>query len=296
MLRIFASVLLAISGGQVPSQGTRDAPVWSVDKDTVYVGGCIQIVIDGPPQRTARCTLRLGDREPVRLVDSGPDRRWQHQTAVLLSHDMRYAERVESAREDEDVVWIPPIFREPGTVGLSLELDGEPIGTVNIKVIDAPDEAKASVRLMFPSIDHKAPLIEREAGSLWARLAAVDNFGIMPRATSEQVQQLRDELPIIMKHPDWAEIAEMLVARVETRMHYRGLVVSEEGRPIAIKDTVGELPPLPEIVTRCLNADPQSPFARAVQDDIRSVVKDLRLLDAQRRGEDMIEIIKSVNP
>jgi hypothetical protein len=270
--------------------------VWELDKNTVYVGGCVAVILEAPANLAAQYQLRIGDSEPVRLVDSlGLTIRWNDRTVVLLSHDLRHAEHVQSTQQAEELVRVPPIFRKPGAVTLRLVLNDELVGTLSLEVIETPAAGQATNELLFPIFNREAPEKDPEDALLWIQLVAKPMFGVTPPLSPEQLEQLRAELPVVMRHPDWAEIAEMLVGRVEARDHYHGLIESGEGQPLGIKQSVGAMPPLPDIVTRCLEAKVQSPFAQAIQRDIRSIATDLRVLDAQRRGEDPIDILRSAN-
>lgn len=294
MFNILVSIVVASQFAQFTTHDNGDE-VWLLDKNTVHVGGCVAVILEAPASVAAQYQLGIGDAEPVRLVDSlGFSVRWNDRTVVLLSHDLRHAEHVQSTQEAEELVRVPPIFREPGVVPLRLVLNDELVGALSVEVIAAPASAEDCVDRMFPTVNRRASLDERERASAWARLATVSNVGLAGDM-GPLLQMLREELPVIARHPDWAETAEVLVGRVEARDHFRALVNSSEGQPLALKDSVLALPPLPELVNRCIEAKPKSQFGQAVQDDVRAIVTKLRMLDAERRGEDPLEVLRAAD-
>jgi hypothetical protein len=244
--------------------------------------------------------IRINDQDPIRLLDLGHALGRDGQTAVLLSHNLHFPE-VTQAEDGTAKIRIRPIFDRPGEMHLTLESDGESWGTKTVTVVPAPPDAREANDLLYPELlGDREPRVGKDRGGpdpaslTWMQLIIKDNFGLTPPVTDEQIQQLRDQLPIIMKHPDWAEIAEMLVARLESHLHRDSITMRKDDNRV-IRDEFAELPPLPDIVARCLRSKPTNPYVKAIQDGIRGPVNDLRLMDAQRRGEDIQEILKGMS-
>ena len=297
MSRVAISIILAVVTASSHSPSSEQA--WRIDRGSVHVGGCIAIVIEGSARQVPRYMLRIGTREAVRLADSlGPTCSSQRHTIVLLSHDWLNPQVFDVENGEPRLLRVGPLFAEPGEVEIELESDGTSLGIETLEVVAAPQSAEAAIDLLFPIIARQSPgkdtddaVKGRERASLWARLPTADP----DRVTPEELHELRRELRIIMQHPEWAEIAQTLVARVEASAHARALL-DQEGRLPIIKETVSDLPPWPDIVAQCLDSELENPFARVVQDDIRGIVINLRILDAERRGEDTIAIIKAHSP
>lgn len=265
----------------------------SVGQDTVLVGGCVTVLVSNDLPKFRNATLQIADRAPVKL--SGPLGRNEisrGRSIILLSHDLTGPVAAGEGSGTRQRLRIPPIFAQPGVVELTINVDGDPVQTESIKVQEAGELAQQAIDLLFPTIERNAPRFERERGLLWLRLVIDPSFAI----SREELQQLRDELPIIKQHPDWAEIAEMLVARLEARSHSHALIERKDGEVTGLRESIDELPPWPDIVTRCLEVTPHSTFAGAIQEDIWTSVKGIRILDAERRGEDIIPIVKSPGP
>ncbi len=288
-----ANVLLSM--GTAPAEPLRDAVSWALDRETVHTGGCLAVILDLPLRECRRFRIRVAEREAVQLAErAGPTVSQGGKTIVLLSHIPGLPGGYERLPGEKNMFRVVPLFEVPGEVVITLLSGDEELGRRVVTVVPAPREAQEAIDMLFPVITPRRGV--PPPGLKWTRELTDPPVGVTVTAAPHPLQGLRDELEVMKRHPDWSEIAEVLVARVEATVQYHGLIVSEQGRPIAIKDTVGHLPPLPQIVTRCLNANPRSPFAQAIQDDIRRVVKDLRILDAQRRGENVIELLKSGNP
>lgn len=285
----FASVLNFL--GPV-ANGARGAVEWSIVRDRVHVGGCVQIIVEAPARLAEQCELSIGDHAPaLSLGRLGSSVSVRGRTVVLVSHDLAHAEVLESTSDGSKTLRVPPVFREPGAVTITLYLDGDAVGTQEIDVLPATGGMREAIDLLFPVVDRNVAVREREDALRWLKLATLPSNAVAPPITRELLQQLSEELPIIEQHVDWAEVAEMLVARLEARAHYNELIVWE-GRAPMLNVSGDALPPWPEIVTRRLESKPSSLFGQAIQNDIRGLVRDVRLMDARRRGDDIWPILE----
>jgi len=230
--------------------------------------------------------IRVGQRQPVRLVErAGPTVSQNGRTIVLLSHIPGLAESYERVPGEEDTFRVVPLFNRPGEVPVTLLSGDEELGTRTVTVVQAPGEATDAIETLFPVFSPRQG--DKPPGLKWTEELAIGRLDVLSTAP---IQELRNELEVVQRHPDWAEIAELLVARMETRAYYQRSTVSEVGRPTAIRTRIGDLPQPPEIVIRCLDAKLTNLFSQAIQDDIRGILRRLRVLDAQRRGEGAVEI------
>lgn len=274
-----------------------DAVRWSILHEQIHVGGCVEVIIEGPSQLAKHCELSVGGSRPMRFADRLCSTfSVRGRTVVLISHDVTRGSPIGTAPDRPSVFWIPPVFDKPGVIVLTMYVDGRSIGSKQIDVIPSTEGMQEAIDLLFPAMRRDVSLPEGEDAFRWLRVVFDRVFGAPTGITPEQLQLLRNELPIINQHPDWAEIAEMLVARLEARAHSRGLIELKDGAVTGLKASIDELPPWPEIVTRCLESTPQSPFAKAIQQDLWYSVKGIRILDAERRGEDIIPIVKMTGP
>lgn len=277
MLSTFVLAVLASALGAQESNGENAPNDWWIDKEIVMVGGCVTLVVNKPARITYRCMLRIDGREPIRLVDKAgvtiPPRNsaqpGRDSALVLVSHDLNSPERLQLIEGDPVTYRIVPVFRKPGTLRLTVECDGESLGGRVVTVVPASRDAEPALELLYPTIIRGEGAGRK--GAQVMRVLSHPTYGLTPRLTTEELGELRKDLLVVKQHPDWAEIAEMSLARVET---WCDLLESQEklgATPGGVSENT-EVPPLPESVTRCLQARVTSPFAKAIQDTIRDIV------------------------
>jgi hypothetical protein len=175
-----------------------------------------------------------------------------------------------------------PVFNDPGRVRLTLYDGEESLGTKTVTVVACPPDAREALELLNP------PLPGKKGGSrdvfLWGSLIVGESFGLTPPLTEHEMQILREQLPVIKRHPDWAEIAEMRMARVEALYYIRQVSEDRSDGGPRLRDDV-EAPEFPALVTDCMKRQTQSPFAQAIQDDLRDTSATLAYLIKDRERD-----------
>jgi len=281
-----AAVISALCTMNVSAE--RNNACWRVDKTTVMQGGCVTVIVNKPCSESNALTLQIGADKPVPLLDSvGPS--FHHRTSRLPGREATLVQVYHNFRDQEAVEEIPgargtfrlvPVFDQPGQVRLTLYDDGESLGSIEITVVPSSKEARAALELLNP------PLTGRKTPNrdhfLWHQLVTGDTGIFAPPLTDRELQLLRDELPIVVQHPDWSEIARMRLAKVEA-LHYVRKVASDSSWRRLRDDVVN--PKLPAFVTECINMKVQSPFAQAVQDNARDIAGMLTVLLKHRERE-----------
>lgn len=231
--------------------------------------------------------LQIEDREPLKLIGGvGPDYHGRNSrlpgrdtTLVLLFWDIVNPESVAAAPDRPgEFTWLP-VFNEPGTVRLTLWSGDESLGAIDVTVVPGSVESNEAMVLLAPRL---APKKKPPPGEVtWISLFFNRSLGVTPPVDAGEVARLREQLPVIAQHPDWAEIAEMLLARLAARVY--GGEVTETERPALRKDV--DRVELPDLVSRNLDRKVKSPFAEAVQDDLRDIVGQLRAAERKRNQE-----------
>lgn len=266
-------------------EGARDC--WDIDKKVVTQGGCVTIVVQKPCNESRNLAMKIDERQAVKLLEGvGPDyhRRTsrlpgREDTLVLLFQDLSNPEGLEEVQGEPGTFRWVPVFDEPGEVRLTLYDGEESLGTKTVSVIPCSPEGRKAIELLYPRLANKKRSSQDDV--LWSRLVMERSFGLTPPLTEHEIQLLREQLPIMKRHPDWAEIAEMRLAHVETLHYIRQ--VSEDGGA-RLRDDV-EAPEFPKVVTECMTRSTQSPFAQAIQDDVRDTSALLTYLLKDREGE-----------
>lgn len=266
MFTALITSLINIVIGILPLQVSPADAIWAIDKDQVFVGGCVTVIFEGSSHEIARLMLRVGNRPGLKAVDSWPTVRRGGKTYVLLSHDFFNREGLDRIEGTEDGVRMVPLFHSPSTVSLTLRSGNVTVGIRDVRVVEPPEGSGAAIDLLFPRLLRNKGVSD-PAKAIWIQLITKNTFPVTP----EQVQQLRDELPIIMKHPDWGEIASMAVANAEANIHYKDTIEAcrqarDEGREMNTE------PPVPAPISDALMREPKSPFAKAIQDGIRKTI------------------------
>jgi len=167
-----------------------------------------------------------------------------------------------------------PVFDEPGTVRLTLLAGDESLGSKTVEVVPATPEAQLALHLLFPTAvkDQGPPRKRAKSMSLLAGAAQVPKV----ERHGPNLREFKRELEILRKHPDWAEIFEMLIARLEARIELSDLQQEVRNGEIDVGPESEPPPPTPA-VARALETELKSPFAKAIQDSIRGVVAQRRL-------------------
>jgi len=230
----------------------------------------------------------VNDAPPMIVVNSlGPTLPDEGRTLVLLSHQLHTPDGFEVDADDRSIVHMVPLFDEPGTVRLTLLSEKGKIGTEVVTVRACDEEAIPAMRLMFPPLLAGQGVRDARDATWVQFLLASSDTGSAP--SESHLQQLHDELPIVKKHPDWAEICEMRLARIDA---FRYLSNRETELEVSARDfgpdAVPAESPLPESVAQALKSDLTSAFAKAIQGQIRSRVEGHKLLLRHWRGEPLI--------
>ena len=262
--------------------------LWWVDKETVMVGGCATIILDEACRKMGGLTLAIDDRRPIPLLEragitiqytTGPGPGITH-TFVLISHDFANPEGCELIAQDPVTYRMVPVFNEPRPVRLTIESDHGSLGSSVVNVVPATPEAEAAVELLYPVIVRKngASAQNGRVVELLARAAS----GGGPGVSRKHLEELYEDLVILEKHPDWAEIFKMLVTRVEARIRVKEFsdVLKTNGNA---PEKALERSAVSERVQEAMQADVKSPFAKAIQNSLKSAVALPKIL-AQRSG------------
>lgn len=281
-----AAVISALCTMNASAQ--RNDACWRVDKTTVMQGGCVTVIVDKPCSESNSLTLQIDADKPVPLLDSvGPS--FHHRTSrlpgreatlVQVFHNFRDQKAVEENPGALGTFRLVPVFDEPGQVRLTLYDDGESLGTIEITVVPSSEEARAALELLNPPLTGKR--MPNRDHALWPQLVTGDTGLFAPPLTDRELQLLRDQLPIVVQHPDWSEIAKMRLAAVEALHYIRGVSSGSSWR--RLRDDVVN-PKLPAFVTECINMKVQGPFAQAVQDNARDIAGMLTARLKQRERE-----------
>lgn len=266
---------------------------WDVDKTTVIAGGCVTIIVDKPCNESWKLALQVNDDPPISLLQgAGPNfhRRnsrlpGREATLVLFFRDFMDMEAMEEIG--------PGLFRwltafdEPGIVRLTLYDGDASLGTKEVTVLPCPPEAEEALELLnAPLTGTKRPREEH----LWIGLmSGSETFSFTPPLTERELEIMRQQLPIVVRHPDWAEIAEMRFAGVEA-WHYVRQVTDDKRR---LRDDVPVVE-FPRIVTECLFKQVQSPFAQAIQDRVRDTAGLVMSQAGERAGPRMREAMPKI--
>jgi hypothetical protein len=242
---------------------------WTVDKTTITVGGCVTIVLNDTCSAARRLTLEIGDREPIPLYQAGATMQYttgpspvKTTTLVLISHDLASPSAFEKVPGKPNTFRPVPVFNRPGPVRLTLRSPDRDLGSKDITVLPAALEAKEAIGLIYPEL--RPDRRDHPGQAVWMGFLGVSGSGTISRTTLELIDQLRSQLPIIMRHPDWAEIAEMSIARAEVWADLRAAEQAWRATPPALRQYT-EIPPPPEGVIRSLEGEVANPFAKMIQ-------------------------------
>ena len=143
------------------------------------------------------------------------------------------------------------------------------MGTESVTVVPAPAEAQAVVALLFPTVVKDQGPIRNWAKGM-TLLAGADQVPNVARH-GPNLREFKKELEVLRRHPDWAEIFEMLIVRLEARIELSDLQKRIKTGEIDVGLESGP-PPAGPAVAKALETKLESPFAKAIQDSIREVV------------------------
>lgn len=272
MFTAFASSLIVSSvlSGVAPADTVTGDNLWTIDQQTVFVGGCVTLIVNQPSRQAYKYTLSVDGGAPVRLVDKmGPVLRGGGRTLILLSHQLFSAEGMQVDNQNPELFHMVPLFHSAGSVRLTLLSGDESFGTKVVTVIDAPEDARGAIALLFPVIDRTRR--DPTAASLLLQILMGSNLSNVMKSRDDVTDKLHEELEIVTKHPNWSEIAAMTVARVEATAHYNSTIKAcrqalEEGRELNTE------PPIPPSIAQALERVVKSPYAKAIQDGIRKTI------------------------
>lgn len=272
MFTTFASsiILSSVLSGVVTADAANRGEVWLVDKTTVCVGGCISITINRPSRLAYEYTMSIDSGPPVRLVDTmGTTLRRGDRTLVLLSHQLFSHDGVQVDTDNPELFHMVPLFHRPGIVRLTLLLGDEKLGTKDITVIDAPEGSDQAIEMLFLTLEPKRR--DATAAPLLFQILMGANVSNILKYQDDAIDRLHEELEIVSKHPDWAEIAVMTVAQAEATVHYKSTieacrVAHAEGRELNSE------PPVPPSISLALEREMTSPYAKVIQDGIRKTI------------------------
>jgi hypothetical protein len=198
-------------------------------------------------------------------------------TLIFVYQDVHNPRAFEDIPEMPGKFRISPLFDAPGSVELTLYDGEESLGSETITVRPCPSEAMDALRLLNP------PLPGETRGPrdryLWSLLVATSNFS--PPLTEREIRMLQDQLPVMKRHPDWAEILEMRLACVVAWHYLRQ--VTDQGMSRLLDDV--QSPEFPEHVVNCLQHTTEGAFARAIQDTLKDRCATLTYLRRDRERQ-----------
>ena len=249
---------------------------WQVDKEKVISGGYVAIILDDQCSTMRGVTVQIDGREPVALMD-GAGVTLQYESVdsekpkklVIISHDFRSPEAFAMVVEDPPSYRMLPVFHEPGTVTLTLSSAAGPLGSKEIVVLPAPKEAQGALDLLYPTVVRNQGIDVRNHPVL--RLLLDSSYGVAPRITREELARLCADVEVLKRHPDWSEMAQMLLARLEARVEL-GELQDALKKHIGDLDIGEETAIIPETINKALEANLASPAAKAIQSSIKDVL------------------------
>ncbi len=271
MSSLLVSVLFSASMIQQQST-TGNSASWEVDRQTVTVGGCLTLTIRHPgggPQ-ARNMMLRVANGEPTKMLMVGPAATRDDETHILLwanANDPQFAKPV---ADEPNRFQIAPIFSEPGALALTVELpDGRTLGSRTVTVVRGAQDYAPIVELL--TFDSK-----RDAGNpvspvvLWMRALA---SSVAPGSTdpfdAQQLAELQALADTFAAHPDWSEVARLVVAAQQAGTNFRA-ALAESARAHG-EPAPWEVAAVPEAPPDLLNMEPKSRFAAALREEIRMV-------------------------
>lgn len=282
MFSIFVTILLGSVGPAEESKPLDLREHWSIDRETVTSGGCVIIILDDVGSALRGLTIQIDDRDPVKLLERAGPTIQRHvapgpvtTTFVLISHDFHGAEGVELVSREPEIYRMVPIFNEPGSVRLTLQTPDRSLGTKVVTVVPPSPDAKAAVNLLFPEYTREQG--PRTTGGRIIVLLGSADHGPSASRNGPDLPEFKKELEILRKHPDWAEVFEMLVTQLEARVELSELRQAIKSGEIEV-DSAPNPAPLPQAVTQALQREVKSPFAKAIQDGIRATIGQRALL------------------
>lgn len=285
MRKLWTSCLLLYSTASCLFAESLRNSCWSIDNQVVRAGGCVTISLDGACKELRGKSLQIDENEPVPLERFGPSYAGRNSpfpgresTLLLVFVDLLATDGIEAIPGEQGGYRVRPIFSEPGKYALTLRDGDVSLGTKSVTVLPCPKEAEAAVRILSPRVGKKQPT---QDDYLWFQLIMSPTTWAASPLSEREMQVLRDRLPILEKHPDWAELAEMRLATLEVNHYIAQNTEDDESGTTRIKLAV-ERPSLPRFVTERLQKKPGNRFAEAAQDDITASVSLFEHLMKQR--------------
>ena len=135
--------------------------------------------------------------------------------------------------------------------------------------MDTREGLDQAIEMLFPTLEPNRR--DLTAVSLLFQILMGGNVSNILKSRDDAIDKLHEELEIVSKHPDWAEIAAMTVADVEATAHYKSTIKTcraarDEGRELNTE------PPVPPSISQALHRNVNSPYAKAIQDGIRQTI------------------------
>lgn len=275
MFSVFVTALLTSVLANAQSRPPDSRELWSIDRTTVMSGGCVTIVLNDACSALRGLKLQIDDRDPVSALSGAGITIQQHRapggvttTFILLSHFLENM-GLELVSDEPETYRMKPVFDETGTVRLTLSAGDESLGTKVVTVVPATPAAQGAVELLFPTV-----MKDQGAIRNWAKcmglLMHVSGSGTIGRFAGD-LPQFKQELEILSKHPDWAEIFETLIVQLEAQIALSDLIQEIKSRQIDVGPESEPPAPAPA-VAKALQRKLKSPFAKAIQDGIRQTV------------------------
>jgi len=263
--------VVAVLGGLFCAAATSqpDGLHASLDRESVMVGGCVALILDKPPRDLPKeLTLEIEGREPVSLGRSAPRIAIGDTSLCLIWVDLEHPANLGGTPPR---LRFQPVFRDPGTLKLSLKSEKGIIGKWEIRVVAPSQDAKAAIRVLYPQITPQAP----DNGLLAAWALALAEEWERPGALVTNVPRLVETLPTVAKHPDWSEIAPVLVRhRLLQNELMQRLRRQETTSPGDGTVPAGEV--LDRVATEIERTSGKTPFARAIANQGRLLIETAR--------------------
>jgi hypothetical protein len=227
-------------------------------------GPAIIILAEGAP-RPDQLQLCIEGREPISLDIVGACIAHGSERIVLIAYDLQTGQAFEPVPSEEETFRPVPIFSKPGEVNLSLRAKDRELGTLTLTVTSATQEAGEVRDLFYPKfvVDQRGDPNK----SRWPLLLVDTTWQGPAPIDAALLQTLKNDLPVISQHPDWAEIAKFLVAYREAQ------AVADDITLNRIKATRGEPTSRPaelsEWAQGVFASQPSNRFAQAVKARMR---------------------------
>lgn len=231
------------------------------DRTEVRVGGCVTLAFTGYNTEWHRLELEIDGQARVPMSVAGPYLESGPSKIVLVYrvYDLS-AISIEAERRKR----VGGIFDEAGQVVIRVWKGQECVWQHSVTVVQATEPQEDGARLLITRIPQ-----DRRHGveqSVWERALLDVGQPRGPADVEERIRRMRAELGTVSIHPDWADIAQMLLAW-ERLLYVLSLPKADW------EAHSGQEPQLLEqhaAIERAVATQVSSEFARAIQESIRS--------------------------